>query len=561
MSRKNLLITAFLAIIGTALSLFLILQQDVFLWDEAYHAFFGCRIYKDLITFNIARFFFDTGQQGWSQPIHSYLNGLFFLIFGRSYFSARLSSLFCYVLLFFAVGRLSETISKEKGWQISGLANFLLVFSPLMLVLSSENMQEMAGALAITASLIYYLDNCKNGKYLNYLVFGSILSVVLLVKYHYGFLLGAAIFLTETSKIFDLKDKLTALKSWATNNLLILAGFLPLTLIWLLTPQVQIKINCLFFRVKDAEGQNWGRGLNMLQRAAYYAQSIMTSYTCSLWLGLFVIAAVIYSFRYFREIKTRSLLILFLIFFAFHVYIVATFERLIAPAMPAAFILAGSALLDIHDKYLKKLNGLFLKAAAILAVAVIAGDLIFIFPYSKEVSNYASSALAYQQNIQDIDPPFLFGLVKRPKIFLTPNPGVADYPRFTVKPVNKIDDVMGFFSSSVPKGSSVSTLMDGHEFCRYEFYWQFFDNGGPVRTDLNYALRDRAFWTSVYFLELDIDDSSPYYSQILGHSVSRWSDISRPFKQKGWLRLYSKKEFNDLGITAKIYKNTLMIAH
>lgn len=511
------------------------------------------------MTFNIPRFFFDTGQQGWSQPLHSYLNGLFFLASGRSYFSARLSSLFCYVILFFAVGRLSEMISKEKGWLISGFANLFLVFSPLMLVLSSENMQEMLGALVITSSLIYYLNNCENGKYLDYSIFGFILSVVLLVKYHYGFLLGSAIFLTETSKIFDLKNKLASLKFWAINNLLILAGFLPLTLIWLLTPNVQMKIACLFFRVKDARGQEWGRGLNMLQRATFYIQSILTSYTCSLWIGLFVIAAVIYSFRYFREIRTRSLLILFLVFFGFHVYISAVFERLIAPAMPAAFILAGSALLDVHDRYLKKLDRLFLRAAAVLAVIVIAGDLMFIFPYSKEVANYSSSAFAYQQNIQDIHPPFLFGLVKRPGIFLPPYPSVADYPRFTENPVSRPSDIMGFFSSSVPKGGSVSTLVNCHEFSPYEFHWQFFGSGRRIRTCMDFARGDRDFWASEYFLELDIDDSSPYYSQIVANSISQWSDISRPFKQRGWLKLYSQKKFKDLGITAKIYKNTLRI--
>jgi hypothetical protein len=225
--------------------------------------------------------------------------------------------------------------------------------------------------------------------------------------------------------------------------------------------------------------------------------------------------------------------------------------------MPAAFILAGYALLDVHEKYLRRLNGMFLKVTAALAIAVIAGDLMFILPYSREVSNYSNSSFAYQQNIQDIHPPFLFGLVARPKIFLPPNPAVADYPRFTAKPVSKLSDVMEFFSTSVPKGRPASTFISCLELSPYEFYWQFSDRDEGIRSAFNYAMGDPSFWSSEYFLELVIDDSSPYRSQIADNSLSKWLELSRPIKQKGLLKLYSKKEFQDLGITAKIYRNAL----
>jgi len=39
--------------------------------------------------------------------------------------------------------------------------------------------------------------------------------------------------------------------------------------------------------------------------------------------------------------------------------------------------------------------------------------------------------------------------------------------------------------------------------------------------------------------------------------MNRWKDLSKPFKQRGWLALYSSREFKDLGITANIYKMKL----
>jgi 4-amino-4-deoxy-L-arabinose transferase-like glycosyltransferase len=548
MKQQNKLFSLLFALIGFSLAIYFILGLDTFIWDEAHHAFFGTRIFHDLKAMNIQQFFVDTGEQGWFQPFHSYLDAFFMLLFGASHTAVRLSSAFMYLLTFLGIYKVSMLISKDKGWRISAVACFLLAFSPKMLVLASLNLQEMMGACLIIFILFFYLSQKEN--IYKYLAVGSFLSVAFLSKYHFGVLLGGTIFLIELSKIFDVKDKLVGSKKFIINNLLILSGFIPLAALWFLTPNSQRKIALLFFRIQDSRG--WNRGFNLAQRAWFYVQSILTEYSLSILVGIFIIASVFYCLRYFRDIKVRALIILVFVFYVFHINTPAIFERLIAPAMPAVFILTAIAAIDFFDILPATARGLVLGLVAIILL----GDIAYLPVYTKQVANYSLPSFAYRQNIQDISPRILFGTVKVSRAFVPYNSSLENYPGFKSVPHSKLSDILDFFYTNSEKGKSLSTMISLIDLCPYEFYFYFADWGAPIFTMNDYNMQGRYFWFSEYYFAIDIASDSPYKAEI-AENPEHWVTASAPFIQRGWLSLYATKDFPDIGIKAKVYKMKL----
>ncbi len=551
MKQKIASLVILFALLGAALSMSLLLNLDTFGWDEAHHAFFGNQIYNDLRAFNVGRFFYDTGQQAWFQPFHSYLDAVFFLLLGRNYFAARASSLFMYLIVFYIAYKLSMKISKDNGRTIAAVSAFLLATAPMALLLSCVNMQEMAGAAVISASLLYYMYRC-NDKFniVNYLILGLILSLVLLVKYHYGILLGAAVFLLEFSRIFDVKDKMASFKRFIVSNLTIFAGFVPLAAFWFFTPDSQRKIALFFFRVQVVQVGDYN--LNLFQRALFYIQTIITVYTFSLWIGVLLIALLIYSFKYYKDINVRCLQSIFIVFFVFHSVIITAFERLIMPAMPAVFILAAFSLTDIWAKAVKMFRPHFYKIAIAVFALVILGDLVFIRPFTIDFANAGTAT--FKKNYHGLRPPFLFGLVKRPSFFTEPLPSTKQRPDFPPRTKGRLRDMLDFCRATIPHDKQISTMMSFLQISPYEFYWAFADWKAPVYTMNDYPYIRQYFWFSEYFIEFTLKNTSPYIGE---GSLKSWDEASKPFKQRGWLKLYASKEIADLGITVNIYKMKL----
>lgn len=61
----------------------------------------------------------------------------------------------------------------------------------------------------------------------------------------------------------------------------------------------------------------------------------------------------------------------------------------------------------------------------------------------------------------------------------------------------------------------------------------------------------RYFWMADYFLDIQAQEDSPYYSDWL---EKRWNDVGKVLLREGIIRLAARKDFPDLGLTAKIYK-------
>ena len=588
-NKLSLLIILLLALTTCMLTfIFLLKPLDVFIWDEAHHALYGDWILRDIKNLDWGGFWRDTGTQAWWQPLHSWVLAFFLLIFGRSFVVARSVSLFFYFLTFFLVYLISLKVSKQRGWLIAIIASALLATSPFLLVLSSLNLQESMGAFVILVSAYVYLEAFDKRELRYFLLTGLLISIMLLTKYQFGVILGGAILIASLSKLWGIsrykepvieenlkstkkkkipkqpktkkyKEKFSDLQKrpllfWISENISMLLGFLPLTILWFAAPPYEKKFGLLLFRLKDVQG--WGRGLNFFEKLVLFLQSIVTSYTFSFWIGLLIVLTIFVAPFYFKNFKIRALSLLFLFNWIFQSSLTNIYERYISFTVPVLFIVCGYLLSDLAQKILVKKYKNIIIVLLIIFVPLVAYDLSRIVPYSRQVANFALCSIVYNQNVKDIHPPFLFGLVERPKIFLPPNLLVDKYKPFKVRPKNSFADILNFFSDSIPKASSISTIMSMHKFSPYLLYWHFKDWGGLVLTGNDYNIYPRYFWNAQYFLSLEVDENSPFYAEIYENCLKRWEELGGPLIEKGYLNLFSRMYFPDLGISAKIYKRT-----
>jgi len=525
---------------------------DVFLWDESHHGLYGMWIYDDLKALNLGSFWAHTNHQAMWMPLHSWFDGIFLLIFGFSYTSARLSSLFLFFICSIVIYLIGAELSKEKGWIIGLIACALFITSPMMLHFATVNMQEMLGTLVISLTAYFIIRNISVEETWKYLCIGFLLSVIYWTKINYATqtIIGAGIFHISMIPGFDRK-KFEDIKKWFINGLLIIAGFLPLFLLWWVTPPFERKYELGLFFVSQ-KGAGAFLDIGFLGRVGFYLQSLVASYNFSFWTGLGCLAAVIASFRFYSDRKIRLLSLIFLANLFMVSFVGNIQERYLGTTVPLTFLL----LADLSVIAFEMLRSLNVKVTAVMIALLafiacaIGYDAVSLTRYTKEVANRSILFILYKDSLNKFSPPFLFGSVKRPA-FTYPMDQIKKFKDFKVPPTSRIQDIMDFFSSNIERNKSISTMISLHEISPYVIYWHFHGWGASVLSVNDLGLNSRYFWMADYFLDLQVSENSPYSIELL---EKRWDEVGKMLSSKGIIRLVAKKEFTDLGLTAKIYR-------
>jgi 4-amino-4-deoxy-L-arabinose transferase-like glycosyltransferase len=552
----------------------LLMPLDVFLWDESHHGFYGMQIYNDLKALDPGSFWAHTNNQALWMPLHSWFDGVFLLLFGFSYTSARLSSLFlffvCSILIYF----ISLELSKEKGWIIGLTAALFYLTSPAILHLGTVNMQEMLGIFVCLVTVYFIVRNINAIAIWKPLTIGFLLSVAYWAKQNYAMVTVFGVFLFQMSLLWDARKSEVPTKpagqgkdkkrpsvgikknkfySWILDNVLIIVGFLPLFVLWWIMPPFQRKYGlAVTFRQGSVAGMKTSVLFEFFGTAAFYIQSFITSYNLSFWVALGCLAAVIASFFFFRDKKIRVISLMFCANLIFISIMSFAQERYLATAAPLAFILLGYFGLAAFER-LANFKKTLLLAYILLALiaASFAYDLAHLTEYTREVANRSIMSFIYPDALNRFSPPFLFGLAKRPAFTYPKDFAENKYKDFKVPPRSKLSDVLQFFTSNMEKNKSVSTMISTAHVSPYVIYWNFRNWGANVFTVNDLGLIGRYFWISDYFIDLDISPDSPYYPDVY---EKRWKDICPVLLRGGYIKLAAKKEFSDLGLTAKIYK-------
>lgn len=527
---------------------------DVFLWDESHHGFYGMQIFNDLRAADFGAFWAHTNNQALWMPVHSWFDGIFLLIFGFSYTSARLSSLFlffvCSMLIYFS----GLELSKEKGWIVGLIASALFLTSPMMLHLATVNMQEMLGISICLLTIWFIVKNISNESPWKYAVIGLLIGAAYWSKTNFAIQLifGAALY--QLSLLFGkTRIDLARLKQWTINCSLMILGFLPLFALWWATPPFQRKYGLGFlFRAQGMPSASTSPLAGFFNGLAFYFQSLVTSYSFSLWIGLGFIAALLASFWFYGDKKIRVTSLMFLANLLFISYISSNNlqERYLSTSAPFAFLLLAYLAVICFDRIRAGRSAIVYYVIFVLLFSAVAYDSLSLTRYTKEVANRTILSFIYKDSLNKFSPPFLFGLAKRPA-FTYPPDQPKKYKNFKVPPTSTIGDVLNFFSSNIERSRSISTMISFNEVSPYVIYWHFHDWGAYVMSVNDLGVNPQYFWLSDYFLDLEPSVDSPYYPDWLER---RWSDVGRVLLREGAIKLAAKKEFTDLGLTARIYK-------
>ena len=517
---------------------------DVFLWDESHHGFYAMQIYHDLKAGDWEFFWQHTNNQALWMPLHSWLSGFFLYIFGFSYAAARASSLFLFFLCSMLLYLIGLELSKEKGWLIGLLSVGLFLTSPILLHLATVNMQEMQGIFVLLAMTWLMLKFWTIEKSWKYLAIGFLIGLAYWTKSNFALQLVFGVGLFQLSLLWKMKPAAPPVKkrpkktpsgaspliAWTLNNVYIIAGFLPLFIFWWATPPFDRKYALgIAFRTQGVGEALFYPSVNIFGRVIFYLQSLVASYTFSLWLGLGLLTALGLALYWFEDKKLRLMLILFLANL-FMISLVGNIqERYISTAAPLVFALLVYFVVFYSDKLrgLKTAKSLMI-GVVILLVTLISFDALGLPRYTREAANRSILFPIYKDSLNRFSPPFLFGLAKRPA-FTYPMEQSKKLPNFKQTPTSSFNEIMAFFSSTIEKNRSISSFISYHELSPYVVYWHFQDWQAPVYTGNDAPLIGKNYWLTDYFITLLPAPDSPYAQEWLDQSWSK----ARPGPLKG----------------------------
>ena len=391
----------------------LLLPLDIFSWDESHHAFFAMMICNDIRHFDFGSFAAHTGAQGMWMPLHSWYEGLAFLMFGISDTVARCSNLFLFAVSSILIYLISLELSREKGRVMGLIASAAYLVAPVVLWISVLNYQEFLGSVISLLMVYYIIRNMSNERPVKYLVMGFCLSLLYWTRTNIGMHSVLAIGLFQLSLLYDLtrsaqKPPVTGadkrkvrqspddgigkkLLGWMVNNLLIIAGFLPMFLLWWGTPPFDRKLGLAFYFVGQAVTTQAHAGYGgIFGRSIFYVQSIISSCAVSVWIGLGLLSSIIASFWFMKDKYVRLCLLMYL--GCFIMMSVSSFmgERYTITVLPFVFILFGYASVKFFDVVIRSKFRYQVFIIAVALVLLVGYDMADLSEYTQELASRSS---------------------------------------------------------------------------------------------------------------------------------------------------------------------------
>lgn len=523
MIKKGLICVLILGIIASVWAFYyLVLPRDVFYWDESHHALYGLHIYQDIQDQNWDKFWSDTGRQTMWCFLHSWFLGAWFLIFGLSYASARSLNLVFFVSSMILTYLIAIRINREKGWIIGIIASTMIIFSASILDMASACMIE---ALSMFFSLLFvltYITAVENKKSGLFFLAGVFLGLLTLSKYQHGFVMSCAVFVIA---IWGLLDNRKLIMQWFYRYFALFSGAFITAGLWFFSPPSAKKIAMVFWVYREG-GWNAQKGLPFIQKILDYPNIILNYYTFSSLIGVLFFVSLFYAFiRYRKNINIRTLLVIIIIPLVLYTIIDHHEIRYISSLVPLIYVLFGLMLTDFYAFVI----GLAKEKKKWVFVGIGLISLFLVY----ELYNFPKKALdlVYRQ----------YNVVKEP---------------FSSKEKQNINDVLDFFSESIPSGQTIAWAFQSHFFTPYTLTFHFY---GKFNTYSYYMVRHPGFFKSHYFITIEIGESSPYYWEFKHEKrlqiLESWNTFLQKAEKEKNVKLYGVKKFPGLDITAKIYKN------
>ena len=307
-------------------------------WDEAAHSLFALTIATDLRKGDVLALAYDTYRQTYWPPVHSWVVGLAFLVFGVSLTVARVVSLVSYVLIPIALllgARLMHARGdRAAGWIAAAVAGLVAIAMPALVPFASIAFIDLPALLGICLTLMaaFYAERKPEAPKRRLLV-GLGILICFLFKTNYGLLLMAAV---GTDALIEARMSLRRLFAW--RNLYVALPVLIGLVVWFAyPPKVTETINALV-NVPTGEGRWTPRAL------LFYVSTLRTYAGSAVMLGVLLVA-VVFGLRRWREPNVRILVLLGMIQFLLGELHHTKEDRHLLPVVPALVLLtaAGAA--------------------------------------------------------------------------------------------------------------------------------------------------------------------------------------------------------------------------
>jgi len=514
-AKGLVLVLALILVAGSFIFVNRILAGDVFNQEEAQHGLFGLWIWRDIVSLDWSAFWYDTSRQMVWPFLHSWFLGLFFLVFGVGYTSARLLSLIIFILTILLTYVLANRFCKESGWKIGSLTAVLMLSSPLMLQFAAQNMIEGLGALLFLAATYMYLV-CEERKLVIYYVFlAVVLGLSIYTNYIYAFMMLPAFMVMTLTKLGPLGLEAMQLKRkgekaavsfiwWAYKKLIVLGVLLILAGAWF-----SFNFSRRFMLLLDVILKSHSvRDPSWLEGVTYYPRIIVSDLSFSPWLGLLCLIAL-----FIPQVARRFSGSKKLYTFVWTILLMAT---LIIPA----------------------------KTPQMIYIVV-----PFIFMIFSAAVFYFIERLASRDKKQVV---LLVLVLLLPALMSVPRVMSLYAP---IQPGQNLISVLDFYQHNLPESAKIAAGFNLKSVNNdvIKFHLRDWDDR-VIDQDL---LRTQAIKApEVHSLTLLIDETSPYYEQIVDDSLIRWNSHLKQQENAGEIELTAYERFDDIGVTAKIYKQT-----
>lgn len=501
-------------LLGGAIFVSRLVLAESFSKEEAQHAIYGLWIYKDIRALDWQAFWYDTQRQMFWPFLHSWFQAGFFLLFGVSYFSARLLSFIFFSATLFLMYYVANQISFKNGWKIGSLAVLLAFLSPQMVKFATANTLEGMGALIFLASFSLYAY-CEQRKLtIDYVLLAVLVGLSIYTNYLYAYLIIPAFIVMTLGKLGPMFIEVHEYSHqgekaayhfywWAYRKLIFLGVLLLVAAAWFMTSTFSRKIMLFFqaiFRLAGGEVISgwWSSFL-------YYPWVIINHYSFSPWLGILLVAALLLPFTALRNRVFGKL-------YTF-VWVVILLLTLTVPTKAPQF--------------------LYIIAPFIY---LIFSSAVFYFMERSEMIKRATIGILA-----------VAGLVS---LFYLPNLWRAYFP---YPPGQKMIHVLDYYKNRLLPRFPVASSLNLQRLNAEGIAFHFWDWNAPVIADPIIG-EEEMFRAAKYFLSVEPDPAPPYQLEVLDDSLHRWNTFIREKQAAGELVEYSQQRFHGLGLTAKIYE-------
>ncbi|MFC1571699.1 ArnT family glycosyltransferase [Candidatus Margulisiibacteriota bacterium] len=519
--RGLVIVLAATILIGGVIFVNRILAGDAFTYEEAQHALYGMWLTRDVKTLDWGTFWYDTHRQMAWPFLHSWLQSLFFLVFGVGYVSARLLSLVLFMATVVMMYFFSNQVCGKSGWKIGILACALALTSPIMLRFASENMLEGLGAFLFLAAAYTYTV-CEERKItLEYVFLALLIGLSMYTNYLYAYLILPAFIMGTIIKLWPLaleavelrlqgEEKAVRFIWWGYRKLIVMAVLLFLGGLWF-SFSYSRKILLLYSSIFKYSGGVATEGL--WQTLVYYPGVIVEKLTFSPWLGLLLLLSLFLPFvsnayRWINKLFIYVWTVLLLLAFT----IPAKAPQLLYIITPFILIIFSAVVFFVIDK-VEAIKGQNKRWQEIMLLVLILPSLIAL--------------------------PSLYGR-------LFPN-----------QPPENLIDVLKFFQAKVPQSASMALPVHLERLNPEVVNFHFRDWQGAVLSDPQLS-EEELYEGADYILCLEVDRGSFYQSAVTDASLFRWNALAAEKEMSGQIQPDAIQRFESIGVTAKVYRKISM---